>query len=221
MKNSSIAYELATWMAPITTVLGLFTVFNDLYSYSVMAIRHLKKDRLVVMGANKEILTFIKNTLSQYPKKRIICIVDFEDEVDSEIFKLLQVKLLRLNYSNPFSEVNKLVIKDEKIFKGKKIVSFEKEPKVYYHVQVLSKLLEDYSGIDLYIRTETFRVKEIVEESMDKIKNFNISYFNINDLMTNKFLQDFNLNNTNGLKESWKGKKIYYFRGYFKASVTI
>lgn len=79
-------------MAPITTVLGLFTVFRNLYSDSIMAIRHLNKDRLIVLGANKESLIFIKNTLSQYPKKRIVCLVDFEEEVDSDIFKLLQVQ---------------------------------------------------------------------------------------------------------------------------------
>ncbi|EHR34651.1 hypothetical protein HIF96_02860 [Helcococcus kunzii] len=208
LKNSPLAYELATWMAPITTVLGLFTVFRNLYSDSIMAIRHLNKDRLIVLGANKESLIFIKNTLSQYPKKRIVCLVDFEEEVDSDILKLLQVQLVRIDYSNPEAEVNRLVVKDEKLYKGKKIVSFEKEPKVYYHVQVLSKLLEEYKDIDVYIRTETYRVKEIVEESMDKIKNFNINYFNINDLMTNNFLQEFNINNTNGLKASWKGKKF-------------
>lgn len=208
LANSPLAYELATWMAPITTVLGLFSIFTNLYNDSIMALRHINKDRLIVLGSNKESLTFIKNTISKYPKKRIVCIVDFEEEVDSEIYNLLHVKLLRLDYSNPLAEVNKLIIKDEKIFKGKKIVSFEKEPKSYYHIQVLSKLLEGYEGIELYLRTESFRIKEIVEESMDKIKNFNINYFNINDLMTNEFLQEFNVNNTNGMKESWKDKKF-------------
>lgn len=208
LANSPLAYELATWMAPITTVLGLFSIFTNLYNDSIMALRHINKDRLIVLGSNKESLTFIKNTISKYPKKRIVCIVDFEEEVDSEIYNLLHVKILRLDYSNPLAEVNKLIIKDEKIFKGKKIVSFEKEPKSYYHIQVLSKLLEGYEGIELYLRTESFRIKEIVEESMDKIKNFNINYFNINDLMTNEFLQEFNVNNTNGMKESWKDKKF-------------
>jgi len=206
LANSPLAYELATWMAPITTVLGLFSIFTNLYNDSVMAFRHINKDRLIVLGSNKESLTFIKNTLVKYPKKRIVCIVSFDDEVDSEIYNLMHVKLIRMDYSNPMAEVNKLIVKDEKIFKGKIIVSFEEEPKSYYHVQVLSKLLEEYDDIEFYLRTETFRVKEIVEGSLDKIKNFNINYFNINDLMTNKFLQDFNVNTTNGLKESWKDK---------------
>ena len=106
------------------------------------------------------------------------------------------------------SEENKLIIRDEKIGDYGKIVCFEREPYGYGYVEKLSKWLGNMDKtIDLYLRTENYRVKELVEFQMDELVAFDIHYFNLDELMVMNLIgDDFSINNTPGLLEDWSDR---------------
>lgn len=211
LESSPLAYELAVWMAPTTTVLGFLSIFRYIYNDVVLSFKHLSKNRLIIVGYNNESITFIKDTKEKYPKIKMICLVDEMQEADTEILRKYSVKLFRIDYKNPESDANKLLVKEEKLYKGGKIISFENEPTSYSHIQILGNLLKNYPKVDVYLRTESFRLKELIEERLDRIKNFDIHYFNLNDLMVFDFLinSNFSVNYTNGIKQSWREKKFH------------
>lgn len=206
--EAPLAYELAIWMAPASTMVGFFSVFSKLYRNIRNSLIHIGKEHLVVMGYNPYSIEFIKNLKNDHPEIRVINLLDNTENINEELLKSLDVKVVRVSYSDINSEENKLIIRDEKIGDYGKIVCFEREPYGYGYVEKLSKWLGNMDKtIDLYLRTENYRVKELVEFQMDELVAFDIHYFNLDELMVMNLIgDDFSINNTPGLLEDWSDR---------------
>ncbi len=206
--EAPLAYELAIWMAPASTMVGFFSVFSKLYRNIRNSLIHIGKEHLVVMGYNPYSIEFIKNLKNDHPEIRVINLLDNTENINEELLKSLDVKVVRVSYSDINSEENKLIIRDEKIGDYGKIVCFEREPYGYGYVEKLSKWLGNMDKtIDLYLRTENYRVEELVEFQMDELVAFDIHYFNLDELMVMNLIgDDFSINNTPGLLEDWSDR---------------
>lgn len=162
-------------MAPITTVVGLFSVFEGIYRQIKITLTHLGKDHLVVMGAGEDAMTFMKNLSGDDEKIKVICLLDEKDKVDEARLEVLNILLVRLDYSNPEAKTNSLILKDNKIGDMGIVVCFEEEPMAYGKLASLyQRFGQDPPKLRVYIQSQNYRFKEIVEFKMDELINFDI-----------------------------------------------
>lgn len=210
-----LAYEIAIWMAPISTVLGIFSVFKGIYTQIKLAFLHVGRQHLVVMGAGEEAIQFMKNISDSKDKTRIICLLDEADKADEARLNKLNVLTVKVDYSNPDSVKNQLALKDHKIGDMGIVVCFEPEPMNYGKITTLYEMLGNRSPhIKVYIQSENDRFKEMVQFKMDELINFDIHYFNIKSLLVSNLLNGtaFKVNKPGKMSQPWKDITFQSYR---------
>lgn len=211
LNEAPLAYELAIWMAPLSTMVGIFSIFDKLYKTVNLSFYHIGRKHLVVMGANEKSITFIKNLQRDMPGTRIYCLLDEGDSFEEKRLEELEVEVIRLDYSNPNSEINRLKLRDKKVGDMGIIISFEEEPKNYGFITSLGKMFpDDNDEINLYVETSNYRIKELVELKMDELEIFDIHYFSVEELLIKDLLENsgFSFNIPKGLEKSFRNAKF-------------
>jgi hypothetical protein len=210
LNEAPLAYELAIWMAPLSTMVGIFSIFDKLYKTISLGLYHVNKEHIVIMGADEDAINFIKNLQRDMPRVRIYSLLDEGEKFDEKRLEELSVEVIRLDYSNPQDEINLLKIKDKKIGDKGIIISFESEPKSYGRVSALNPMYSNNNKeINLYIKTEDYRIKELVELKMDELDSFDIHYFTIEELLIKDLLEnsDFIFSSPRSLKNGFEKEK--------------
>lgn len=131
LNEAPLTYELAIWAAPAFTMVGFFSVFKKIYNSIKQETYHIRKKHMVLIGDNEDTLDFIKNFNMEEPNIGTILLCDISDSVDEQKYHALFTKVVRVDFSNPKNEVNKMTVKDEKIGDYGKIICFENDPKNY------------------------------------------------------------------------------------------
>lgn len=214
LNEAPLTYELAIWAAPAFTMVGFFFVFNKIFASIKQTIYHLRKKHIVLIGDNEDTINFIKNFNTDEPKVANILLCDLSDSVDEQKYNALYTKVVRVDFSNPGNEVNKMTINDERIGDYGKIICFESDPKNYSLIQGLSTMMEDTEyKVDVYVSSQNYRMKELIEPKMDKIKVFDIHYFNADEFLVKNLFErsSFKFNKPDGLKKDWSN---YQFTDY-------
>ena len=99
IKQNPLAYELAIWIAPMTTLLATFSIFNKLYTAIKLKLTHFYKEHIIVMGCNDYSLSFMKNYISLKNKKKILCVLpERSQEKDIETLNRLGVITCTMDY---------------------------------------------------------------------------------------------------------------------------
>jgi hypothetical protein len=212
-KSAPLAYDLARWIAPIGTVLGLFTIFEALYIAVRLQLHHYRQDPMVVMGANDRSMVFMKNVLRDHPKQRIVCIVaEGDKELDPKTLEKLNIRVCTLDYKTKDSYTNRKTVKDCRIDRANVLVCFETESQNYGYLSVLDGLLSSKAQkpLDAYVNTENSQLREIVQQPMAQLASLSIHYFNTYDLSAAELMNDpgFQLHRTPGLMRSWRDMRF-------------
>jgi hypothetical protein len=207
-KSAPLAYDLARWIAPIGTVLGLFTVFGAVYTAIRLHLHHFRQDPMVVLGANDRSMVFMKNVLRDRPRQRIACIVaEGSKELDPKALEKLNIRVCALDYKTKDSYTNRKTVKDCRIDRANVLVCFETESQNYGYLSVLNDLLSSRTQkpVDAYVNTESSRLREIVQQPMGQLAHLSIHYFNTHDLSASVLMNDpdFQIHRTPGLGTSW------------------
>lgn len=187
--ESHLAYELAIWVAPAFTMVGFFTIFERAYKVLAFKVFHWGKDPLVLMGDHEETLVFIKNMQDADPSLSMMLLVDLADPVDLERYRDLKVEVVKIDFSNPSNEINRLTLRDKRVFHEGRMISFDVEPLNYARVEALYQMTEIKKQVSIYLRTDSYRLKELIEKKMDELYYFDIHYFNIQDLLIKHLLE--------------------------------
>lgn len=188
-KPAPLAYELAIWMAPTTTLVGFFSMFTRLYESLRMSIFHMGARHLVLMGENERTYTFLSHLKKEYPEEKVLLLVGEGDEIDEERLTRLSVKILRLDYRNPESPMNHFLLHDAHVGERGIIISFEEDPTNYGRITALHTMIGEGSVIDLYVATQDPRLKEMVAARLDALNRFDIHYFSLGHLIIKKLMQ--------------------------------
>lgn len=206
LNEAPLTYELAIWAAPAFTMVGFFSVFKKIYNSIKQETYHIRKKHMVLIGDNEDTLDFIKNFNMEEPNIGTILLCDISDSVDEQKYHALFTKVVRVDFSNPKNEVNKMTVKDEKIGDYGKIICFENDPKNYALVESLAVMMKDTDyKIDVFIHSQNYRMKELIELKMDDIDVFDIHYFTANDFLVKELFErsSFRFNHPKGLEEDW------------------
>jgi len=211
IKENPLAYELATWIAPLTTLLATFSIFNKLYTAINLKLAHFHKEHIIVMGCNDYSLSFMKNYISLKNKKKILCILpERTQEKDIETLNRLGVITSTIDYMSGLNDENMRISSEYNFASVDTIICFEDEPKNYGYLKLISELIakrrkKKEKIINVYVNTVNKYIRNIVQYKMDEIKIFDIKYFNIYDLIAYNLinLKNFKLYETSGLKKDW------------------
>ncbi|MCG6842093.1 hypothetical protein [Fusobacterium nucleatum] len=211
IKQNPLAYELAIWIAPMTTLLATFSIFNKLYTAINLKLAHFHKEHIIVMGCNDYSLSFMKNYISLKNKKKILCILpERTQEKDIETLNRLGVVTSTIDYMSGLNDENMRISSEYNFASVDTIICFEDEPKNYGYLKLISELIakrrkKKEKIINVYVNTVNKYIRNIVQHKMDEIKIFDIKYFNIYDLIAYNLinLKNFKLYETSGLKKDW------------------
>ena len=211
IKQNPLAYELAIWIAPMTTLLATFSIFNKLYTAIKLKITHFYKEHIIVMGYNDYSLSFMKNYIGLKNKKKILCVLpERTQENDIKALNKLGIITSHIDYMSGLNDENIRVSSEYNFASVNTIICFEDEPKNYGYLKLISELISKGKNkkektINVYVNTVNKYIKNIVQHKMDEIKIFDIKYFNIYDLIAYNLvnLKKFKLYETSGLKKEY------------------
>lgn len=213
--ESPLFYEIAVWLAPAVTVVGFFSIFDRIYRIFAHTIYHWNRNHLVVMGHNEDTIKFIKNHLDTEDKLGVILVCDIADPVDVTSYQNLMTKVVRLDFSQPANPINARTIKDEKLDEVDILISFLNEPENYGQIAAFHGMLGNCEKtINVYLKTQGPRLKQLVEPTLDLMNSFDVHYFSIEDLLVKDFLENsvFQLPKPEGLEAAWSRKDIQSYK---------
>ena len=210
-KQNPLTYELAIWIAPISTLLVTFSIFNKLYTAIKLKITHFSKEHIIVMGYNDYSISFMRNYISLKNKKKILCVLPERiTEKDIDILNRLDVMTCTIDYMSGLNDENIRISSEYNFTSVDTIICFEDEPKNYGYLKLISELIDKSKKkkdktVNVYVNTVNKYIRNIVQHKMDEIKIFDIKYFNIYDLISYNLinLKNFKLYETSGLKKDW------------------
>lgn len=206
--EAPLLYEIAVWLAPAVTMVGFFSLFQKIYQRIKFGIFHIGKKHILLLGDNDNTVEFIKSINREKDKTAAILLCDISDSVDEEKYKNLLTKVVRIDFSNPEDPINRMTLRDEKLGKRIRIVSFEEEPKNFGLISKLHQMKFWDHIVEVYVETKNYRIKELIEARMDQLKDFDLHYFNIQELLVKKLMEDssFNFNPIAGFNDDWSAK---------------
>ena len=210
-KQNPLAYELAIWVAPMSTLLATFSVFNKSYTAIKLKLTHFHKEHIIVMGYNDYSLSFMKNYIGLKNKKKILCVLPERiAEKDIDILNRLGVMTCTIDYISGLNDENIRISSEYNFASVDTIICFEDEPRNYGYLKLISELIgkskkKKNKTVNVYVNTVNKYIRNIVQHKMDEIKIFDIKYFNIYDLISYNLinLKNFKLYETSGLKKDW------------------
>jgi len=210
-KQNPLTYELAIWIAPISTLLVTFSIFNKFYTAIKLKIAHFSKEHIIVMGYNDCSLSFMKNYIALKNKKKILCVLPERiTEKDIDILNRLGVMTCTIDYVSGLNDENIRISSEYNFASVDTIICFEDEPKNYGYLKLISEFIakskkKKEKTVNVYVNTVNKYIRNIVQHKMDEIKIFDIKYFNIYNLIAYNLinLKNFKMYETNGLKKDW------------------
>ena len=210
-KQNPLAYELAIWVAPMSTLLATFSVFNKSYTAIKLKLTHFHKEHIIIMGYNDYSLSFMKNYIGLKNKKKILCVLPERiAEKDIDILNRLGVMTCTIDYISGLNDENIRISSEYNFASVDTIICFEDEPRNYGYLKLISELIgkskkKKNKTVNVYVNTVNKYIRNIVQHKMDEIKIFDIKYFNIYDLISYNLinLKNFKLYETSGLKKDW------------------
>ncbi len=141
-KQNPLTYELAIWIAPISTLLATFSIFNKLYTTIKLKIAHFYKEHIIVMGYNDYGLSFMRNYISLKNKKKILCVLPERiSEKDVETLSRIGVMTCTIDYISGLNDENIRISSEYNFASVDTIICFEDEPKNYGYLKLISELI--------------------------------------------------------------------------------
>lgn len=187
--DNPIIYDMAVILAPISTVIGLFSVFDTLFSTLKLKFTHFRTKHLVVMGTNDLAIKFMHNAKKDY---RILCLA--EHTTSQDVIDTLQrdsILVVPIDYDQGTDYENRKLYQSHKLNKSIAVVSFEDEPMNYGYIKVLAQLHSEYEDVlPVFIHHLDEQLKEVIQRPMDEYQNMDIRYFNVYNLMSFDLMQN-------------------------------
>lgn len=207
------AYELATWIAPLGTVIGFFQVFEKQLLRFRQWLRHERKAHLLVTGDASLAEIFLQQVQAENPNERLLYLV--EQGYKPEDFLGLErrgIKVAGLDFSHPDFYENALLASRYRFHDAKALVCFDAEPQNFGKVAAINQILgrSEKAPIPTHLLSADEKAKEILEDRALNWQNLDVHFFNLNDLKAMQLVQreDFPVYQTAGLNSTWQSTDV-------------
>ena len=206
-ENLPISLEIAIWLAPLCTVLGIFSILEKIFVSTKHNLRHKNKKHHLVIGLNNFSYRFINNVLND-PKfnSQILLLTNQEnDEVDT--LKQLGVWVKKIDFTN--IDRNKELVAMIKKDLIEDIYSFENEPENYVHAQYIHSIFELHqkkqtekpngNKKNFYFVSDSIALEQLLDDQLKTAleEYFSIQFCDINNLLVLDLLKNSDIDNEN------------------------
>lgn len=203
------AYELATWIAPLGTVLGFFQVFEKHFLRLKQWFRHERKKHLLVMGNRQLAESFFDQLLLEEDGERLLYLIPFKSKPEDYVnLEKKGIKVIALDFDNPDYYENSVMAKRYRMAEASALVCFEAEPRNFGQLTALNQILNqsNFPPIPTHILSNSEKAKELIEDQALAWKALDVQFFKLADLRALQLLskEDFPIYLTPGLMEDWK-----------------
>ncbi len=195
----SVLFEIGKWLAPLATLIGLFSIFGNVFYKIKQMIMSYGTYNYIVFGNSEDARKLLGNIIKEDNRAIGYLIVDSSEFLNNEE-ELIKIGI-KTEYLN-FEAENYIVkngfknsalyekIKSLKLKKAKHIIFFDSEMENYGRLKSLLKYLpERKNKYKILMRYETDEIKEIIESDIDEADNLNVDFFNFEERIAQELLQ--------------------------------
>ncbi len=215
----SIFYDLARWLAPTSTALVLFSIFEKMFWKLRIWLKQFRGERYLVVGYNPYAKALIEDLLRKDPSRNVTLITqEALPEADARVLQRERVRIETLPFHKTKDPLLEKELRELGIEKAQAMVFFEPEA---YNYAALNKLIafaprwQRIKPLRLFVGYETAKLRRLIEEQYDQLLaeqaaqrvDFDISYFSLQQLTARQLLEHsaFKLWETPQFQQSWSG----------------
>lgn len=195
----SVWFELGKWLAPLGTLIGLFSIFESLFYRVRQLLAAYGAQNYIVFGNGEEARKLISNIIKEDSQATGCLVVDSPEfiKAEEELIKI-GVKTECINFEaencstkNGFkNSVLYEKLKALKLKRTKYIIFFDSDMENYGRLKSLLKYLpERKSSYKILMRYETNEIKEIIEADIDEAEGIDVDFFNLEERIAQELLQ--------------------------------
>ena len=183
-KEYSVLYEIAKWMAPLGTVIGIFSVFGDMFYHARRSLSSLGRRPYVVVTSRMRGADLLRNILAREKKTSGVLLMTGEEMGKEQSLFLVKkgIKVLPLRFTRDDGYYIREKLKEAGCRKAKSIILFDEDLKNFGNFKVLRKYLpKRREGYDILMKYESEDIKAIIESEIDKMEGVDIRFFNLEE----------------------------------------
>lgn len=206
-----LIYEIAKWIAPTGTILGLFSIFGNFFYRLRQGIRSVGAKRYIVFGNGEDAVKLLSNILKEEERAVGYLIsqkIEFKQTREDLLKRRISVTELNFNVDPAGFVLGKL--RDIHIEKAEAIIFFDEDVRNYANIKALIPYLKKKKeGYKIVVKYETEDFKEMMENDMESKEEVEIKFFHLEKAMANEFLDRvFDIENIVSYKKDNKVRRI-------------
>lgn len=181
-----LAYEMAVWLAPLSTLMGLLSSFRQVYYQIRNNWQKNNRQPLLILGWNDDSQNFINNLKEdQAPYHYVLAInVDELEDLDTEALNLDGIEVLPVDYHYFDPNLASIQSHNYRLDQVEELYSFEEEPYNYDYVYYFDRLFAgNQQRVQAYILSTTFRIKQVMDPTMGPLSAIQYHSFNVEDMV--------------------------------------
>ncbi|ERH16705.1 MAG: hypothetical protein ACFNKK_02730 [Peptidiphaga sp.] len=182
-------YEIARWIAPLTTAGSLLAVFEAMAVNVRMRLHPVRGGHVVVLGCGERSRAVIHQVLGWEGASAVVCVVPDTtpyDEIQS--LKLSGVHVVALDYDNVETESDLRAVRRIRLDTALGVICLETEPESFGHVRWIAAHTPRDVKVTVHLNSESRRLREIFEQVIRRYPNFDIHYFDLSELASHLLL---------------------------------
>lgn len=195
----SVLFELGKWLAPLGTLIGLFSIFGNVFYRIKQMLAAYGANNYIVFGNSEDSRKLISNIIKADSQSIGYLIVDSPEFIkeEEELIKIgIKIEYINFeaeNYSGKNGLKNPILyekLKALRLKRAKHIIFFDSDMENYGRLKSLLKYLpERKSNYKILMRYETNEIKEIIEADIDEIEGIDVDFFNLEERVAQELLQ--------------------------------
>ena len=182
-------YEVARWLAPMTTAAGVLAVFEVFAVDLRLRLHPVTGNHVVVLGCGERSRAIMHEILGWKEASGVVCVVPDTTPLDDvRSLKSAGIQVVAVDYdANDTAEEARAIARIH-LESARGIISMEPEPATFGHVRWLAARAPKGVGATVHVNSESRRLREIVERDMDNFPDFDMHYFSLSELASYQLL---------------------------------
>ncbi|MDO4887461.1 MAG: hypothetical protein Q3979_01960 [Actinomycetaceae bacterium] len=176
-------FEVARWVAPLTTAAGVLAIFEAFAVDVRMRLHPLRAGHVVVLGCSERSRALIHQILGWDGATGVICVVvDTTPAEEIRSLKAEGVHVVVVDYDMNDTAADDRAIRRMRLSTALGMICLESEPENFGHVRWIAEHTPADQHVNVYVNSDSRRLREIFEVVINRHPNFHMHYFSLAEL---------------------------------------